>query len=340
MSAYVAITGSGLVTSLGNDSPSTCAAIRCHLDNIQETPYTDSSGQAIRASLATLVGDIQGEQRLIWLAAAALQECLDTDTTIHVQSTPLILCLPQRERPGRPIENDDDFLVSIQDRLGRQFSPHSRILDQGHVAVAMALRNARQLLDNDASIQHVLIASADTLCNSESLSHLEEHDRLLTHKNSDGLIPGEAGAALIVKRTSATTTSMHCLGLGFSMEPAPILSDKPCRADGLATAIRGALQEAQIPMQDLAYRITDLSGEHYYFREASLALSRTLRVVRDDFDLLHPAEYTGDTGAALGLIILAYQQYIFLIQPPRLPQVLVHLANDDGRRAAIILGSE
>ena len=49
------------------------------------------------------------------------------------------------------------------------------------------------------------------------------------------------------------------------------------RADGLATAIKGALADAGCEMHDMDYRITDLSGEQYYFKEAALALSRTLR---------------------------------------------------------------
>ena len=339
MNAFIAITGSGLVTSVGNNSASTCAAIRCSLDNVTETGFTDAAGEPIRACLTELDETSQGESRLVMLAAAALQECLDSDQTIDTTLTPLILCLPERERPGRPINNDDDFFAAVEHKLGRQFSHQSRILTHGHIAAAVALRNARHILDNDPSIQHVLIASADSLITKESLAYLEENHRLLSSDNSDGFIPGEAGAALIIKRTSDTPKSMHCLGLGFSMETAPILSGKPCRAEGLSVAIRNAIEEAQIPMQDMAYRITDLSGEHYYFREAALALSRTLRVFREEFDLLHPADCVGDTGTTLGIIILAYQRLVFLIQPPELPQVLVHLSDDDGKRAAIVLGS-
>lgn len=340
MSAYIAITGSGLITSVGNDTASSCAAIRCSLDNIRETEFTDQAGEPIKACLTMLDESFRGESRLKHLVVAAIQQCLDSDPTINVQQTPLILCLPNRNRAEQAIANHDDFLIAIQQELGHTFSGHSRILTHGHVSIAVALRQAGQLLeDKESEVKHVLIASADSLVSQASLAALEENDRLLTSLHSDGFIPGEAGAALIIERTSGNPKAMHCLGLGFSMEPAPILSGKSSRADGLTLAIRGALEESQIPMQDMAYRITDLSGEHYYFREAALALSRTLRVLRDDFDLLHPAESVGDTGACLGLIMLAYQRMMFLVQPPLLPQVLMHLADDDGKRAAIVLGS-
>lgn len=339
MTSYIAITGAGLVTAVGNDSISSCAAIRCTLDNIQETPFTDQAGEPISACLSDIDTSVQGQERLVQLATAALQQCLDADPSIVCAHTPLILCLPERGRPGRPIDDEDDFFAAVQNVLGCSFSAQSRILTHGHVAAAVALRHARQLLDGtNPSIEHVLIASADSLIDASCLADLEDKGRLLTSSHSDGFIPGEAGAALVIKRTGDNPHAIQCLGLGFSMEPAPILSDKPCRAEGLTLAIRSALQEAQIPMQDMAYRITDLTGEHYYFREAAVALSRKLRVLRDDFDLLHPAECVGNTGASLGLIILAYQRTLFLVQPPNLPQVLVHLGDDDGKRAAIVLG--
>ena len=340
MNGHIAITGSGLVTPVGNDSASSCAAIRCAIDNVQDTAFIDEAGEPIGACMTALGASCQGEARLIGMVVSALQQCLDADKSIDIEQTPLILCLPARDRPGRPIANDDDFLSAIQQQLGRPFSRHSRILSHGHVAVAVALRQARQMLHGgETSFKHVLIASADSLINQQDLSEYEAQERLLTSCHSNGFIPGEAGAALVVERTSDSPQAMHCLGLGFSMEPAPVLSGKPCRAEGLTLAIRGAVEEAQIPMQEMAYRLTDISGEHYYFREAALALSRTLRVQRDEFDLLHPADCVGDTGASLGLIMLAYQRMMFLVQPPHLPQVLVHLADDDGKRAAIVLGS-
>lgn len=328
------------MTSVGNDSASSCAAIRSSIDNIQETSFTDKAGEPIHACMTAIEPSCQGEARLISLIVTALQQCLDANTAINSEMTPLILCLPERGRPGRMIADDDEFLAAVQHELDRHFSGHSRILTHGHVSAAVALRHARQLLDGkEPTIQHVLIASADSLISEQSLAELEAQDRLLTSDHSDGFIPGEAGAALVIERTTANPQAMHCLGLGFSMEPAPILSGKPSRAEGLTLAIRGALDEAQIPIQDMAYRMTDLSGEQYYFREAALALSRILRVQCAEFDLLHPAECVGNTGASLGLIILAYQRMMFLVQPPALPQVLIHLADDDGKRAAIVLGS-
>jgi 3-oxoacyl-[acyl-carrier-protein] synthase-1 len=47
------------------------------------------------------------------------------------------------------------------------------------------------------------------------------------------------------------------------------------------------------------FRITDVSGERYYFKEAALALSRTLRS-EGEIDLWHPAK-ASVSGRAIGV---------------------------------------
>ncbi len=86
---------------------------------------------------------------------------------------------------------------------------------------------------------------------------------------------------------------------------AHIDSGEPLRADGLTTAINGALTDAGCQMHDLDFRITDVSGEQYYFKEAALALSRILRQRKEEFDIWHPAECIGEAGAAAGIAVLA-----------------------------------
>ena len=86
-----------------------------------------------------------------------------------------------------------------------------------------------------------------------------------------------------------------------------------------------------------SYRITDISGEQYYFKEAALALARTLRARKEEFDLWHPAECTGETGAAAGAAIIAQACAAAQKGYACGPQVLAHMANDAGQRAALCL---
>ena len=334
----VAITDAALVTSLGNDMPSTCAAIRCAIDNAVETHFMDAAGEWLVGAEANIGANTTGAERLIALTIATIGECQARHPDVELAKTPLIVCLPDKQRPGRPVRDDDAYLDELQRALGVRLASGSRQLTHGHVAVAVALRDAQQLLaETDAS--HVLIVSADSLLNAVSLRHYERADRLLTSENSNGFIPGEAGACLLVERSRQQAPALHCRGLGFAREHATIDAELPLRGEGLAKALQLALEDAGMAMHDMAYRMTDVSGEQYHFKEASLALSRTLRQRLEAFDILHPADCVGETGTSLGLVTLAYQYYLFQVDPPVAGAVIAHFGDDDGKRAAIVLTS-
>jgi 3-oxoacyl-[acyl-carrier-protein] synthase-1 len=97
------------------------------------------------------------------------------------------------------------------------------------------------------------------------------------------------------------------------------------------------LEDAGRQLHDMDFRITDNSGEHYYFKEAALALSRILRQGKDVFDIWHPAECTGEAGAASGVAVIAAAREACLkgYAPGR--NILTHWANDAGQRAAVTL---
>jgi 3-oxoacyl-[acyl-carrier-protein] synthase-1 len=89
-------------------------------------------------------------------------------------------------------------------------------------------------------------------------------------------------------------------------------------------------------MHDLDYRITDVSGEQYYFKEAALALSRILRQRKEEFDIWHPAECIGESGAVAGVAVMAVASAACRKGYAPGPSILAHGANDAGRRAAAV----
>jgi 3-oxoacyl-[acyl-carrier-protein] synthase-1 len=128
-----------------------------------------------------------------------------------------------------------------------------------------------------------------------------------------------------------------CTGIGFGLEKAIVDGEAPLRADGLTQAIRSMLVDAGCQMQDVDFRITDISGEQYYFKEAALALSRILRSRKSEFDLWHPAECTGEVGAASGATVIAAMVAAWNKQYAQGHRVMAHMANDAGQRAALML---
>ncbi|MET0081189.1 MAG: hypothetical protein ABW119_22270, partial [Candidatus Thiodiazotropha lotti] len=149
--------------------------------------------------------------------------------------------------------------------------------------------------------------ASDTMLVAASLAHYETQQRLLTSENSNGFLPGEAGAALLIESARNHPGGvLKCEGLGFAVESAHVDSEEPLRAEGLTAAIKASLSDAGCEMGDLDFRITDVSGEQYYFKEASLALSRTLRSRKDKFDIWHPADCIGEVADALTFMIIPH----------------------------------
>lgn len=336
MSKAVAIVATGLVTSIGLDALSTCAATRAMVTNPRRTHCFDRMGQAIMAHEVPLVPVCYGLSKLTHMAVMAMEEALAQVPKASWAQVPVLLCVAESDRPGRLAGLDDRLWSQIQAQMGVTFASGSLVVSHGRVAVAVALDHARKLI-HERGVGHVLIVSVDSLLQPATISHFDRSGRLLTSVNSDGFMPGEGAGALLVGRASPSAKQMLCHGLGFGIEQARIDADEPLRADGLTSAIKMALQDAACAMHDVDYRIADLSGEQYYFKEASLALSRTLRQLKDEFDLWHPAECTGEAGALAGVLCLAVAHAACEKRYSKGPSILVHLANDNGARAAIKL---
>ena len=66
-------------------------------------------------------------------------------------------------------------------------------------------------------------------------------------------------------------------------------------------------------------------------------MSRTLRVRKEEFDIWHPAECTGEIGSGSGVAIISTARSACEKQYSKGPSILTHMANDAGQRAALTL---
>jgi 3-oxoacyl-[acyl-carrier-protein] synthase-1 len=331
----IAIRRTGLVTSVGLSAPASCAAIRAKLTNPVETRFIDSDGEWIVGHEVPLARPWRGRAKLARMAALAAKECLADVAHPLWDDIPLLLCVAEQERPGRLAGLDDLLFADIQDLLGARFSPDSLVVAHGRVAALVALAQAQRLIGTEG-VPNVLVVAVDSLLNWPTLSVYEGRHRLLTATNSNGFMPGEGAGGLLLGRPAGTEDPV-CIGVGFGVEEAHIGSDEPLRADGLSLAIEAGLAQAQCAMHDIDYRITDLSGEQYYFKEATLALARTLRRRKESFDIWHPAECIGEAGAVAGLAAFAVADAASRGGYAPGASVLVHAANDAGQRASAVL---
>ena len=179
MSMPLAITGTGIVTGVGLNAPASCAAIRCAIDNFQETRFMDSGGEWMMGCEVPLKQPWRGKTKLIKMAAGAIHECLHNNQRIEPQTTPLMLCLAEQTRSGRILEDDNQFFLDLQNELQLEFHPKSRIIAMGHVSIAVAFKHVRDLIAQ-RRVKHVLIAAADSFLVGPTLAAYEEEERLLT----------------------------------------------------------------------------------------------------------------------------------------------------------------
>jgi 3-oxoacyl-[acyl-carrier-protein] synthase-1 len=334
------IVNAGLVTSVGWSAPTACAAIRAAITNHTETRFMNGKGEWIVAAQVPLPDDSRGLVKLAKLLGMAIDECLAPFGALDRKAIPLLLCVAEEERVGRLDGLDSQLIAQLEADSGLSFHPHlSATLPYGRVGAAVALGHARQLIF-EGTAEYVLIAASDSLLVGRTLALLEAEGRLLMPENSNGFVPGEASGAILVTRRSVRGPRLVCEGLGFAREPASINSEQPLRGDGLTKALTLALVDSGRAAHDLDFRITDLSGDQYYFKEADLAITRTLRQRKTEFDLWHPADCIGETGAAIGIVALTVALTACQKGYAPGPCILFHAGNDAGQRAAAVLQYE
>jgi len=342
----VAIIAAGMVTGVGLSAPASCAAIRAGIDGFAETRFM-FDGEWLIGCEVPLDPPIRGRAKLVRMAAMAVEECLGAIPAIKPEDVPLILALAETDRPGRFDGLDASVLADVASELKMRLHPSSAVISKGRIGGVHALQQAAALVLGGRPA--AIVAGVDTYLVAPTLTHLHAQRRLLTADNSDGFIPGEAAAAVVITTEAAAgppdKPRLRFIGAGYGTEPAPLGSDKPFRADGMVEALRKAFEGAERGYEHVDYRMTDLSGEQFYFKEAALAMTRTMRVRKENFFIWHPADCVGQVGAAivpacLGVALAAARKR-FAPKPvaPSIADggVLCHFAADGPERAALIL---
>lgn len=333
----LALLSSGMVTGVGLSAPASCAAIRCGINNFQETRFMGRGGEWIMGSMVPLEEPWRGLAKMTNLVVPAIQECLAGVTFPQGGQLLLFLCVAENERPGRLDGLNDKLFEEVCARLETPIHEKSGIIPRGRVGGAIAIQFAMDAMVRD-QIPFCVVAGVDTFLVGPTLAAYEERMRLLTTENSNGFIPGEAGAAiLLAPALPGRPVSLQVQGVGLGREKATIEAEEPLRADGLVEAIKNALAMAGMSMGDLDFRITDANGEQYWFKEAALALARILRTRKEEFDIWHLADCIGEVGAATVPAALAVAMAAARKGYAPGKRMLCHFGNDDGRRAAIIL---
>ncbi|WP_375767144.1 hypothetical protein NR798_36490 [Archangium gephyra] len=209
-----------------------------------------------------------------------------------------------------------------------------RIFTEGSHGGYAALAAGREMVRR-REFPACLVAGAESMMCARTLLRLYEQRRLLTEDNSDGIIPGEAAACVLLSSHKQGLAVIR--GMGFAKEPSSLANDVPLRADGLTAAARAALQEARLALHDIDFRFSDAAGESFYFKEQALLVSRVLGERKEEFPLWLCAEALGDTGVAAGLCGMAWAIAGWGRRYAPGPRAIGLAGNEQGGRAAVII---
>jgi 3-oxoacyl-[acyl-carrier-protein] synthase I len=330
------VCAAGLVTPVGGTFETTCSAMRAGIRNVTKANIFDrASGAYIDAGQVPLHQWWEGPDVIPDLVAPAILECLDSAHPSRPEQIPIVLGLPGPDRPGRPPGFDATVLTAVAERLNFRLHPSSGVIFAGQVSICKAILEVRRVAKENNK-RAFIVAAVDSLVRTATVRAYIERSRILTPINSNGFSPGEAGAAVLLS-TSDHAPGLEILGVGLANETATIDSEDPLRGEGLTEAVRAALNDAGMGMENVSYRITDLNGEHYKFKEAVFAFVRLLtQSATADIALWHPNEYIGDVGAAIGPLALALGLHAAQNGYAPGDVVLFHFGSDDGERGAVV----
>lgn len=289
----------GFISALGLSVMPAFAAVRAGIKRHRELPYRDNQRERIVGSrVPGLSEGLQGSERLLELIALSIQDLLRQTPLQSLAQVPILIGLP--ESCAREALSEATIISVLRRRLGADIAqPGLSIFPWGRTAAFRALAAARQGLSG--RLPFALICCADSLIEPRTLLWLEQRRLLKTHANPDGVIPGEAGASLLVTRDRLMDGDIAIQGIGFATEAASVLTDAPLLGQGLAAAATAALDEAAMAPERIELRASDAAGDRYGFREHALAWAKTLRLKKPHVPLHLLAEALGDTGAVAGL---------------------------------------
>jgi len=308
----IAITGLGMVTSVGHDVKTACASIRAGLKRpaklqnfYAESPKGyDEWEDGLVTGHPVLEGDVdEAEGRMRRLLSAALDDIADDAGLVEADVIPLFLALPGKERDLFSDEGMEDYITE-----NKALFPHVGevvAFPSGNAAGMMALERATEAI-GAGKCHWALVAGVDSLIGFSNLSRLNGMKRLKTEVNSDGLIPGEAAAVVLVEKCShaeqreATIQGIvDAFATGFEAHH--------CLAGGQAGSGLSDTVDALFPSEEkgaveVRAIITDLNGESYRSDEMSMMHARIFSRMGGEKEILCPARSTGDTGAASSCI--------------------------------------
>jgi 3-oxoacyl-[acyl-carrier-protein] synthase-1 len=182
----------------------------------------------------------------------------------------------------------------------------SVIVPKGRASALLALERALAALQSDPS-KVVVVGGIDTYLDLQLLATLDAEQRILGPTVPDGFIPGE-GAAFF-ELSGEASISQHdsrvvVRGAACTVDPGHRYGTEPARGEGLALAL-DAVRAQSRPSAPIGTTFAGFNGENFDAKLWGVARLRHHDFFSKEMVIDHPADKFGDTGAAMGAILVA-----------------------------------
>ncbi len=310
----------GMTTPVGLCAAQTAASVRTGISRLRESHMPSVNGGKLvmglvdQEELPLLAEELEDDDlsprhlSMVRLGGAALAELPPADPA---QAPPLLLGVAE-SHPRVKYAVGQEMLRLLSVQAGR---PHdqgrSRIYPMGRAAALLALADGLAMIEK-GEVASVVVGGVDSYLDFSYLTALDTEGRLKSGAISDGFVPGEGAAfVLIAAEGTAQRQGRRAMavikGVGKGREPGHRYSQEPHRGEGLASALRALFDS--VPPGDPCRRIgcvyAGLNGENFWAKEWGVASIRSADRLAETVRMEHPADCMGDPGAAYGAILLA-----------------------------------
>jgi hypothetical protein len=365
----LAVTGIGMVSPLGLDVVSSCAAARAGIRRIVEIDdflVKDAEGTEIAPVAVHRVPLISagffGFARLRQLGAAALADLLGATGSLDGERLGFILMVGgetyrrawltrARKDPevaaGADLEAYDRAVRASEQRIGTDLGPAlidgarlkvpdkaRRIVTATGAAFVGALQVAEEWLAKGIC-ERCLVGGLDSLLDPTTLQALEWLRLLKTPDRPAALMPGEAACFLSLEgpRARRGTVLATLEAPGWARGPAHPLLEEGEGRDALAVAISQTLAGLSDAGRSTGLSVVNLNGDPHRAIGWGDAFVRALMPLQlGDLPLWIPPLYFGEVGAAAGPISVALLARGRARGYAPSPNTLVALMDDFGGR--------
>ena len=268
--APVAITGLGLACHAGEKSRSLISSIIGQISGVELSDtyaikLSNGTKDLPRVAPVVALEGQQAQQRMFTMSAAALWSAA-ANLSANIKAENLLIVTMVDPKLLRLNNNTDQHRLQsyMRDGMRRFEAATFRFLPNDTTSASSALRTAVAEL-NQGKWQAVIFGGADSLISMDACLTLNDQGRLNTVSNSNGIIPGEAAAFVVLqtKETASnniTPTLAYLSGLGVADEPHARDADLHA-TEGLSSAITQAITQAGIAATDIEGLVHNLGAE-------------------------------------------------------------------------------